>query len=946
MFDGVSSEVLSVAFFVVMVLMYRRQQAFISLLKFPLRLAEPERVERSTMPPQTAQLLDGARQELESAGFQYEFTRAAPPMNAVDPRPLAYVELYWNPEESTLAYVTLAEPHTGQAVATTFVTAFADGKRLVTTNRILWSLFPALDEYIRQDAYADNFWDQWKFHQAALATEAARCAVVSGMNEVLQSERGSMARLFAHLQSIRWIREESPGMFRFTPRGAWLYARKQLREVKQAQASLKRPYQHAHTPGLEALRSAEMSGFATTIELAAQPMPNWLKAALFGVTLLVSLLLFGNLISFTGAIALLLVLLVHELGHLAAMWAFGFRNLSILFLPLLGAVATGHKTHVKPWQEAVILLAGPVPGLVAALALAQVPVAGMAPWAAEFLRMTFWFALLINLFNLLPVSMLDGGKLFQLAVLSRFPYVRAVFGAVGSAVGLVYAVVNGSVVLAVATVFLLLGMANQFRAAKAVSSIRARAKAEGLAAPGQALDKEAAISMLGQHLARPEFNEAHARGWLRRTVIAGIAYPRLLQGVPRLPASLGVLAAHSLAFFAPMFIAALLMQQPGKAPIMRQAQAVPDEARQQAGAKREEKQRALREEFKVRYAASGDAQEKWAMLDDAEDEDASPLDLDESWVAQERRGLLPRLPADHPARLEPLLEQARSGGPNAAELVLSVIAQLTQASGARIVNMDDGRFFTLARALDALQEHAAPAALVAQDALLEAGWAQMQGPARDDAGRARLAWRKPMLAATAAHLAFAVGDPARAETWMARKASCDSSSNPYSGLDQAWFQLDLGHADQAQERAARAINAPGVQDYARDEWLALAGWVEMSRGRARAADVYFLQALHDRDSRQNGTEDRYNVITWLLGVIQGRQAPRGAAAVNGAMLDHLAALQGYDPREAARYRAELAGRMTPEWKQYFVPYLMHNLKFGGWGRLRSATIAKMLEGGN
>lgn len=61
------------------------------------------------------------------------------------------------------------------------------------------------------------------------------------------------------------------------------------------------------------------------------------------------------------------------------------------------------------------------------------------------------------------------------------------------------------------------------------------------------------------------------------------------------------------------------------------------------------------------------------------------------------------------------------------------------------------------------------------------------------------------------------------------------------------------------------------------------------------------------------------------------------------MLDHLAALEGYDAREAARYRAELAGKMTPQWVGYVENYLVPNQGSGGWGRERTATLARVVS---
>ena len=47
----------------------------------------------------------------------------------------------------------------------------------------------------------------------------------------------------------------------------------------------------------------------------------------------------------SGIVILVVVLLLHELGHLAAMRLFGYRDTQILFIPLLGAAVSGVETH-------------------------------------------------------------------------------------------------------------------------------------------------------------------------------------------------------------------------------------------------------------------------------------------------------------------------------------------------------------------------------------------------------------------------------------------------------------------------------------------------------------------------------------------------------------------------------------------------------------------------
>ncbi len=133
-------------------------------------------------------------------------------------------------------------------------------------------------------------------------------------------------------------------------------------------------------------------------------------------------------------IVLMGVLVFHELGHLLAMWLFGYRDLKVFFIPMLGAAASGKSRGVAPWKKAVVLLAGPLPGIVAAYPILFF--AAFLPGEPEWLFSVATMLLLLNGFNLLPFVPLDGGRLVSLALFSRSPRLETWFTVI-SASGLV-----------------------------------------------------------------------------------------------------------------------------------------------------------------------------------------------------------------------------------------------------------------------------------------------------------------------------------------------------------------------------------------------------------------------------------------------------------------------------------------------------------------------------
>lgn len=190
-----------------------------------------------------------------------------------------------------------------------------------------------------------------------------------------------------------------------------------------------------------------------------------LSAALFAA---VALLGSFDLISVA---LIVVVVLVHELGHYAAMRAFGYTDVRILFIPLLGAVTSGKPAKVAPWKRAVVLLAGPVPGLL----LGWLLVLGGALAGADFegrWSELVGMLLFINALNLLPVMPLDGGRLLGMAVFARHPRLEVAFAVVtASALGLLAAISGDWVVVAFAALFAY-GAFSRRRAAVAAKSLR------------------------------------------------------------------------------------------------------------------------------------------------------------------------------------------------------------------------------------------------------------------------------------------------------------------------------------------------------------------------------------------------------------------------------------------------------------------------------------------
>ena len=103
------------------------------------------------------------------------------------------------------------------------------------------------------------------------------------------------------------------------------------------------------------------------------------------------------------------VILLHEAGHFAAMKIFGYRDVHMLFVPFLGAHVSGSPKKISQKQRVITLLAGPLPGIIIGVVYLF---AFMSASGIFYYKLSLIF-ILLNVFNLLPVTPLDGGQLLE-----------------------------------------------------------------------------------------------------------------------------------------------------------------------------------------------------------------------------------------------------------------------------------------------------------------------------------------------------------------------------------------------------------------------------------------------------------------------------------------------------------------------------------------------------
>lgn len=123
------------------------------------------------------------------------------------------------------------------------------------------------------------------------------------------------------------------------------------------------------------------------------------------------------------------IVIVHELGHFLAMKYYRYSELGIFFIPLLGAYVSGTKREVSQQQSAIILLAGPLPGIILGVIFYLVDnnsADGYYPFDISLSKIAL-LLILLNLINLLPIYPLDGGQLLNRVFLDEESILSKVF---------------------------------------------------------------------------------------------------------------------------------------------------------------------------------------------------------------------------------------------------------------------------------------------------------------------------------------------------------------------------------------------------------------------------------------------------------------------------------------------------------------------------------------
>ncbi|ULO10462.1 site-2 protease family protein [Paenibacillus sp. 19GGS1-52] len=125
------------------------------------------------------------------------------------------------------------------------------------------------------------------------------------------------------------------------------------------------------------------------------------------ISMMISIWAYALIYPWGFAVGIVLLLLVHELGHVIAAKQKGLPVSAPLFIPFVGALIAMKRQPLDAESEAYIAFGGPILGSIGAVAVFAAAYYTNSP----LLYSLAYIGLLLNLLNLLPIHPLDGGRI-------------------------------------------------------------------------------------------------------------------------------------------------------------------------------------------------------------------------------------------------------------------------------------------------------------------------------------------------------------------------------------------------------------------------------------------------------------------------------------------------------------------------------------------------------
>jgi Zn-dependent protease len=451
--------------------------AWLRLLKLELRARSSRPVDPSEVPAGLRDFLEAGAPMLEELGFRRVGFSAYLALEDSPELPERFSLAFEHPDLgvwASLAPSALLDASMPFSVG--FRAWFDDGTSLLGVNGLRWATLGDTPGVELLDPYAATVALQWSDYRTHLEARAQSSAV----RRLSLAEATAEDRRYkeAHLEALERARVLTVGASGARVLRTWpaleVAIRVQLGARRYRRLVRARAQNPVSVPAIPI--EIEVDRYLRSEALRKKRTPRERYGVIFtltGIAFAASMFHFFD----ASTVALVVgVLFLHELGHFLAMRAFGYVDTTIFFVPFFGAATVGEKADRSLGEEMVVLLAGPIPGIVLAALLSL-----LAP-ELESLREARLMLFAINWVNLLPFYPLDGGKVVDLLLFSRVPWAAAAFRALAVLVFLWLGIRVESLLLILG---ILGGLAvrNDYRVARLNRDVQAQHQAQQGSAP-------------------------------------------------------------------------------------------------------------------------------------------------------------------------------------------------------------------------------------------------------------------------------------------------------------------------------------------------------------------------------------------------------------------------------------------------------------------------------
>src|SRR5256714_7783370 len=196
-----------------------------------------------------------------------------------------------------------------------------------------------------------------------------------------------------------------------SPDGKWFWDGTRWPPMYQSTAGIPPQSPHHYSPAPSRRASGGIGAGLLAALAAAWAYGKYALLFLFKFkafgTLLSLLISFGGYALFWGpwfAGALIVMIFIHEMGHVVEIRRQGMQATAPIFIPFLGAAIFQRSHPTDALKQAQIGIAGPIAGTIGATAAFLLYQSTHIP----VLLLMAWIGFYINLFNLVPIWMLDG----------------------------------------------------------------------------------------------------------------------------------------------------------------------------------------------------------------------------------------------------------------------------------------------------------------------------------------------------------------------------------------------------------------------------------------------------------------------------------------------------------------------------------------------------------